>query len=118
MSTEKMTVIVPMRFDADELWSQIMGAGWDIWDWWVGCKYVGGDWDKHCTLVVTSWGEDEGDDPNLYITREITIDDVVLALEALKDYGMVSEHLANQDFDANTSDCIIQQIVYGEVIYG
>jgi hypothetical protein len=96
----------------------IMGAAWETWDWWVGYEYKGGDWDKPCTLVVTAWGADEGDDPEEYITKHITIDDVVSALEALAGYGMVHKDLARCDFDASSSDCVIQQCVYGEVVYG
>jgi hypothetical protein len=112
------TVSVTTNYDSVELWRMIMGGGWDIWDWWVASEYRGGDWDIPCTLVVTAWGDDEGEDPSLYVTREINIADVVAALESLVGYGMVGEHLANKDFDANTSDCVIQQCVYGEVIYG
>ena len=114
-------VMVTTEYDATELWSMIMGAGWETWDRWVELDYVGGDWDKPCMLRVTAWGEDQGEDqgenPELYVIRDITIDDVVAALDALRAVPIVREHLSNEDFDAVSSDCVIQQIVYGEIVY-
>jgi len=110
-------VMVTTEYDATELWSMIMGAGWETWDWWIDYEYKGGDWDKPCTLRVTAWGDDEGADPALYVIRDITIDDVVAALGALRAVRIVREHLSNEDFDAVSSDCVIQQIVYGEIFY-
>ena len=111
-------VMVTTEYDATELWSMIMGAGWETWDWWVELDYLGGDWDKPCMLRVTAWGDDEGADPALYVIRDITIDDVVAALGALRAVPIVREHLSNEDFDAVSSDCVIQKIVYGEIVYG
>lgn len=117
MSSDK-TVYIRTRYDSTDLWSMIMGAGWDTWDWWVAYRYEGGDWDEPCSLVVTAWGDDEGEDPDLYVTKEISIRDVVAALESLSGNALVSRHLANMDFDASSSDCVLQQCVYGEVVYG
>lgn len=117
MSSDK-AVYVRTRYDSFDLWSMIMGAGWDTWDWWVAYRYEGGDWDEPCTLSVTAWGDDEGEDPDLYVTKEISIHDVVAALESLSGNAMVQRHLANNDFDASSSDCVLQQCVYGEVVYG
>lgn len=111
-------VMVTTEYDATELWSMIMGAAWETWDWWVDLDYLGGDWDKPCVLRVTAWGDDEGEDPALYVVRDITIDDVVAALGALRAVPIVREHLSNEDFDAVSSDCVIQQCVYGEIVYG
>ena len=116
--SNKKTVRVTTEYFSTELWTMIMGAAWEQWDWWVKYEYRGGDWDTPCTLVVTAWGSDEGEDPEEYITKHITIDDVVSALEALGGYGMVHKDLARRDFDASSSDCVLQQCVYGEVIYG
>lgn len=111
-------VQVTTRYDATELWSMIMGAGWEMWGWWIKYEYRGGEWDTPCTLRVTAWGSDEGEDPDEYITTDITIADVVSALTALGGIGMVHADLAKRDFDASSSDCVIQQCVYGEVMYG
>ena len=117
MSNDK-TVYVRTRYDSTDLWSMIMGAGWDTWDWWVSYRYEDGDWDESCSLIVTAWGDDEGEDPDLYVTKEISIHHVVAALESLSGNAMVQRHLANMDFDASSSDCVLQQCVYGEVVYG
>ena len=113
-----MTVSVTTDYDATELWSMIMGAAWETWDWWVAYEYKGGDWDKPCTLTVTAWGDDEGEDPALYVTRNVTVTDVATAIGKLATWGMVATHFMNQDFDASSSDCVLQQCVYGEVVYG
>ena len=112
------TVRVTTEYDATELWSMIMGASWEQWEWWIDYEYRGGDWDKPCTLVITAWGDDQGEDQENYVTKEVTIDDVVLALEALVGIRIVRQHLSKQDFDAVSSDCVLQQCVYGEVVYG
>jgi hypothetical protein len=113
------TISIHYTMDDDDLWSDVMGSAWETCPWWFWLDYDGGDWDEPCTLWVAvanpdndHWFEDG------VLTATITIDDVVRALEELRDHPVVMECLRNQDFDAIYGDVVIQQAVLGEVIYG
>lgn len=111
-----MKITIPKRIDADELWSDVFGSGWETYEWWYGHRYEdGADWDKAGVAVITSASEDgEGQ----YITP-ITIDDLVLAYTRLSqsDYTHCGGFTLDAP-DACTGDAILQLCIYGELVFG
>ena len=115
---DKVKVKITIEKDADELWSMIFGAAGESWEWWLVVTFPEGDWDKAGTVYLEACDPDDPDDPKYHKEGTFTIDDVVRALEQLSDHPTVMECLANEDFDAVYSDVVMQQMLYGEVIFG
>lgn len=117
--SDKVTVKVAKEYDADELWSMIFGAAGETWDWWLKVDFTEGGWDEHGTVMLQAWHpDDEGYEEGQTCVGYFTISDVVAALEALSGNPFVMRHLSNEDFDAASSDCVMQQMLYGEVVWG
>lgn len=112
-----MKVTIPMQVEAEELWSDVFGSGWEYFEWFTAIKYEeGSDWDKPGTVLIKSWSPTDED--KRIITR-ITLDDVVEAYTTLTNKGW--SHCGGSGLDnadACTSDAILQTIIYGELVYG
>jgi hypothetical protein len=113
------TVMLKYEIKDEDLWSSVCGSAWETCPWWWAADYEGGDWDEPCTLWVAianpdddHWFEDG------LLTATITIDDIVRALEELRDHPAVMDCLRNDDFDSIYGDVVIQQAIFGDVIYG
>ena len=93
-----MKITIPKRIDADELWSDVFGSGWETYEWWYGHRYEDGE--------------------GQYITP-ITIDDLVLAYTRLSqsDYTHCGGFTLDAP-DACTGDAILQLCIYGELVFG
>lgn len=117
--SDKVTVNVRREFDADELWSMIFGAGGETWAWWHNVDFLdGSDWDKHGRVYLEADDPDHEGDPDECVGAVFTIDDVVRALEELVDHSLVMRDLQREDFDASSADCVMQQMLYGEIVWG
>lgn len=113
--------MVQLILDDEETWLDICGSAWESLPWWYTYDYEGGDWDKPCTLwVAIADPEDSESDwfENGVITATITIADLERALQELRDHPTVMECLINGDFDCIYGDVVMQQAIFGEVIYG
>jgi hypothetical protein len=109
-------VIITIQMDAQEVWSNVLGSAWEDWDWWEKIKYSeGSDWDKvgEITLSIT----DPNDEENV-ITKTLGVQDLAKAYAELasKNYG--GTNLDIHDLDAVYGDCVLQQAVLGDVVYG
>lgn len=108
----------------EDIWSMICGSAWETWSWWYGWKYEGGDWDKPCDLWVivdNPWEDNPEVSPlaaDNTFSALITLADIVRALEELAEHPQIMDCLLNDDFDAVYGDVVMQQAVFGEVIYG
>jgi len=116
LATDKVKVMLSLQFDVDELWQRVMGAGWESCPGWLAYDFVGGDWDKACILEVAA---EDPDDDDAAVTAYITVLDVVNALEelSLEDHWVVGDFV-NENLDAMSSDAIMQQAVFGDIVYG
>lgn len=114
--TDKVTVRIGIEKDADELWSMIFGSAGESWEWWQNVDFIEGDWDKAGRVFLAAANPDDPTD--CYAEGTFDITDVVKALEELADHRGVMECLANEDFDSIYSDVVMQQMLYGEVVFG
>lgn len=110
----EIDVNMTFTYTPEALWSMICGSAWESWSWWRYLDYYGGDWDKPCDL----WVAVEGPWEDGLLSALVTLPDIVRALEELKDHSVIMECLRNEDFDAVYGDAVMQQAVFGEIIYG
>jgi hypothetical protein len=112
-----MKVTIPVQVDAAELWSNVFGSGWDSWWWWRGVKYLGSaDWDKPGLVSITAADPELWDDE-----RDATITKTFSITDLTKSVAWWMERHPEQDiedFDGDSGDCIVQHMIYGEVVWG
>lgn len=119
-------VILPIQVEAGELWSATFGGGWES----VGNDHIksikfldGADWNEVGLARITA--EDPNDEDKT-ITVEVGIQDLTKAYSELAtgQFYHCGQHIAQDfygsgfDFDACSSDGMIQQMVYGKTIFG
>lgn len=119
--TSTVTVTVPVTLDAVDLWSAVMGSGWETFSWWLGTEFLTGDWDQPGRLRVWVPSPDDQDDR---VDEVITLDHITRALQTFVTNGYRDActgrpiDLADLDFDACVGDSLMQIAVFGESIYG
>lgn len=120
-STVTVIVTVPIILDATELWSAVMGSGWETFSWWTKCEYLEGDWDVPGHVLV---GVEDPEDNELTVTHVVDITDMTSALQTFVNEGYRDActgrriDLTDLDFDACVGDSLMQIAVFGESIYG
>ena len=117
METQKQMVVVPLAMDADEVWSDVFGSGYEYSPWWYKVTFSSGaDWDKAGTATIKHWSKDSEDTLE---TTKITVEDLAKAYATL-----IAEKWTHcngcglDDPDACSSDVVLQMAVFGEIIYG
>lgn len=111
-----ITVQVPVMVDAQALWSETFGSGWEYSSVAIRVRYQGdADWETPGTASVTI-----GDTPDERQTAEITVQDLATAYGKLiaMGYHHCGAPIALDDFDACASFDMLQMAVFGELIYG
>ena len=109
-------ITIPITVDADELWSDVFGSGWEYSEWFTYVEYVGCSWDTAGTAKVTHWSSD---DEGVTEVTSVTIDDIVRGYSILaSDNWLHCNGDALNNPDACTSDAILQMAIYGELVYG
>lgn len=120
--SENIVVTIKRQMPPENLWSMICGSAWESWPWWYGWVYEGGDWDKPCDLWVLVDNPDYvGDSPlaaDRCVSALITLPDLIRALEELADHRAVMEALIDDDFDAIYGDAVMQQAIFGDIVFG
>jgi hypothetical protein len=108
-----------MAYSDENIWEMVCGSAWETNSWWWAVDYDGGDWDDPCTLWVAIadpdndyWFEDG------VITATVTVTDIRRAIQEMLDHPVIEESFRKSDFDAIYGDAVIQQAIFGEVIYG
>ena len=105
----------------EHIWSSICGSAWETWSWWQYLNYDGGDWDKPCDLwilVTDPYMDEYSLEAYDVLSAKVTLPDLVRALEELSDHAQIMDCLINDDFDAVYGDVVMQQAIFGEIIYG
>jgi len=96
-----------------QLWEEVLGSCWDMWDWWTSVRYVRGDWDTIGELTIVYV---DPDNENTIVVDSLTLE------KLQKGYAIIMEkypHLADLgDQDAVSGDAIIQCALMGDIIYG
>ncbi len=110
-------IIVPLRLDADDLWSGIFGAAVGTWSWWHTFDFQGdADWDKHGEVIITAWDPDYKDyEGDTLMTRTINVQNLA---DSYGWYIRAGYKTTIDDMDACYSDVVLQHAFYGEVIWG
>lgn len=130
----KIEVKVAKSVDAVDLWSAVFGSGWEtVASWLRKVKLEGdeADWDVPGAVTITAENphaliDDIDDDPTIEAT--LVLEDIAKAVSEVLAEGyrdactgqpitLDPEDLGG-DWDACVGNVILQQAVYGEVIYG
>jgi hypothetical protein len=109
------TVTITRKLDAVEFWSSIMGSTEFMGEQWLKVKYHGeSDWDKPGSVTITA---DNGEEE---VAKTLTIEDLVQAYEAViaRPYYHCGGTIDIDNMDECASDIVLQQAVFGDVIYG
>lgn len=106
----------PYIIDADILWSRVFGADPEVaGSHWRGIAFMEGDW--CCSGLVEVLLEDPNDEDKT-VSRLITISDITAALSDVAFPAHLRQEILDDNADCISADAVIQQIVYGEIIYG
>lgn len=118
-------IIVPIVVEAGALWSSTFGGGWEFaGDHIKSIEFLNdASWDKVGLARITA---EDPDNEDKTISVEVGIHDLTKAFADLvaSDFGHCGQRIAQDfyghdfDFDTCSSDGMIQQMVYGKVIYG
>jgi hypothetical protein len=124
-SVNSELVIIPVKVEAGGLWSSVFGGGWEFFgDHIKSVEFLNGSsWEEVGLARIT--GLDPKDEDKT-VTVEVGIHDLVEAYAELLSQDTYASHSMAQsfygnsefDFDAMTSDCMLQQMLYGEIVYG
>jgi hypothetical protein len=107
-------VVIPM--DKDDLWSNVFGSFEGVQEWWLRIDYKGDTtWQKHGLVKLTVM---DGEDKPL--TKEVTINDLARAYGQVikKGYHHCGGPVNIEDMDECASDILLQEVMFGDVIYG
>jgi hypothetical protein len=110
------TVTLTRTMDAAEFWSSVMGSLEFMGEYWRKVKYHGdATWEVPGIVTITA-DNGEGEE----IAKSLTIEDLVQAYEAViaKPYYHCGGTIDIDDMDECASDIVLQQAVFGDVIYG
>ncbi len=111
-----MNVTLTRTMSAVDFWSSIMGSTEFQGEQWLKVRYHGeSDWDKPGSVTITA-ENGEGEE----VTKTLMIEDLVQAYEAVIAHGYhhcgMTVDIDNMDECA--SDIVLQQAMFGDVIYG
>lgn len=125
VSRNSELVIIPVKVEAGGLWSSVFGGGWEFFGNHIkSVEFLNGSsWEEVGLARITAL---DPKDEDKTITVEVGIHKMVEAYAELLSQDTYASHSMAQsfygnsefDFDAMTSDCVIQQMVYGEIVYG
>jgi hypothetical protein len=99
------------------VWEAVNG-GLPNWSWWHSFEWgEDTDWDKPGTITVV--GEDpDYDEGTAFITKTFTAKDLVDAFNSMESQVHCGGCHLIEDPDDCSSDLILQQAMYGEIVFG
>jgi hypothetical protein len=109
------TVTISRKMNAEEFWSNLLGSTEFIGEQWIKVKYHGdATWEVPGIVTITA---DNGEE---VITKSLTIEDLVEAYEVCvaNGYHHCGMKINIDDMDECASDIVLQQAMFGDVIYG
>lgn len=108
-----------ITLDAVDLWSAVMGSGWETFPWWCRVKYLEGDWDVPGRVQVAVSNPDDMDADTDIVT--VDLDALILAVKIVVagDYvdACTGQDIDWEDVDACVGDLVMQIAVLGEETY-
>lgn len=111
-----MSVTIPFVMKDEEFWSEVLGSTEFTFSWWRRVKYLGdADWDKPGIVELTI-EDPEGEGT---ITKALTLADLVSAYYVVveKGYHHCGSKIDIFNMDECASDIVLQQAMFGDVIY-
>jgi hypothetical protein len=109
------TVTISRTMDAEEFWSSVLGSTEFMGEQWVSVRYRGdATWEVPGIVTITA---DNGEEQ---VTKSLSIEDLVQAYEVVvsKGYHHCGTRIDIDNMDECASDIVLQQAVFGDVIYG
>lgn len=113
------SIVIPVVIPCIDLWSNVMGSGWEYMGWWSSVDYLeGSDWDIVGSFDITANNPDDSTEPEQ--TKRFNIDDLArgYALAIQNNFRHCGSHIDLYDMDACSSDAVLQYAFFGELIYG
>jgi hypothetical protein len=107
---------VTLQVPTKDFLHEILGSAFTHWSWWHEETYDEGyDWKTYPTdhdLPFLTLGicDPEDDEEERTITKKVSVNDIAKGFVA-------SEYPRWTDLDAGSSDCIMQAVMFGKVIY-
>lgn len=113
------TVTLGKDYETSELWSAVMGSGWETWSWWQSVRYLEGDWDIPGRVQVSI---SDPDDPDADIDIvQVDLDALILAVKTVAAGNYVDACTGRdidwEDVDACVGDLVMQIAVLGKETY-
>lgn len=115
-TTNNETITIKLEINAQDLWEAVFGSSALSWGyWWLDVDYIGDtEWDKIGKVKLTGLFDEN---KNIKKTKTLTLKEIANALPLAN--NQVSMDLFNFDnYDAICADAVLQQAVFGKVIYG
>lgn len=105
--------------NAQTVWEAVNGGLAD-YSWWVSFEYgeEGTDWDTPGTLIVEAEDPDFEEGSRHTIIKTFTAVDLLDAYNALEFQTHCGSCHLIEDPDMCSSDLILQQAMYGEILFG
>ena len=110
-------ILICRAVKKDDLWSDVFGSGGDVMPWWINVEFIDCTWDTHGQAKITALDPDDPDEQET-LTKVITVQDLADAMSALTEGGFT--HCGGHPLDSTdecTGDVILQQAVYGDIVY-
>jgi hypothetical protein len=101
----------------NDIWADIFGSGYEYLDWIESIRFKkGADWDVAGEVAISYVSQD---DDGIVLDEVFTAEEVFKAYEVIDTSGY--QHCGGCDLsdpDVCTTDMVLQQLVYGDVIFG
>jgi hypothetical protein len=81
-------IMVTKTMDKDDLWSEVFGSGWEYMSWWVGAKFLEGDWDKHGQVIMSYLDPDDPTETKA-LTKRLDIVNIANAYSSLMTLSLI-----------------------------
>lgn len=107
-----ITVQVPVGIEEHDWADMIFGSGFTQYPWWSDVSFAAEEG------ILSGMVLDPAED-DVYIGFQVTLQELADAASALaKRNTRFAEALTQQDLDADDADCVVQECVLGEQVYG
>jgi len=109
-----ITVQVPVGIPEQDWADMIFGSGFTQYPWWNDVSFADEEGILSGLVLDPAVNED-----GVYIGFQVTLQELADAASALaKRNTRFAESLTQQDLDADDADCVVQECVLGEQVYG
>lgn len=109
-----ITVQVPVGIKEQDWADMIFGSGFAQYPWWADVSFAEEEGILSGLVLDPSANED-----GVYLGFQVTLQELADAASALaKRNNRFAESMTQMDLDADDADCVVQECVLGDTIYG